>query len=163
MEEQEDSTVTAQNPNQHPPLSQECKLNPAKYTCPGCSVRSCSLPCVKAHKQHTACTGKRQQTQFVPLSQFDDNLLKSGTFFFSILFFLVKSLYPFGHSEDWISDEYEVLYQVRVLLVILLLLVFVVMVDAFKALVCWFLGLFAELLFMGLIVISIRSEFQVED
>ena len=64
---------------------------------------------------------------------------------------------------SWISDEYEVLYQVRVLLVILLLLVFVVMVDAFKALVCWFLGLFAELLFMGLIVISIRSEFQVED
>ena len=31
---------------------------------------------------------------------------------------------------SWISDEYEVLYQVRVLLVVLLLLVFVVMVDA---------------------------------
>ena len=72
MEEQEDSVVTAQNPNQH-----------TGCTCPGCSVRSCSLPCVKAHKQHTGCTGKRQQTQFVPLSQFDDNLLKSGTFFFS--------------------------------------------------------------------------------
>ncbi|CBI32194.3 unnamed protein product, partial [Vitis vinifera] len=71
MEEQ-----TAQNPR-HPPLCQECKLNPSKYTCPGCSVRSCSLPCVKAHKQQTGCTGKRQQTQFVPLSQFDDNLLLS--------------------------------------------------------------------------------------
>ena len=82
MEEQEDSAVTAQNPNQYPPRCQECKLNPAKYTCPDCSVRSCSLPCVQAHKQHTGCTGKRQQTQFVPLSQFDDNLLKSGTFFF---------------------------------------------------------------------------------
>ena len=46
-------------------------------------MRSCSLPCVKAHKQHTGCTGKRQQTQFVPLSQFDDKLLKSGTFFSS--------------------------------------------------------------------------------
>ena len=86
MEEQ-----TAQNPR-HPPLCQECKLNPSKYTCPGCSVRSCSLPCVKAHKQQTGCTGKRQQTQFVPLSQFDDTLLLSGTFF-SQFGFLLSNFY----------------------------------------------------------------------
>ncbi|KAF5760967.1 putative Zinc finger, HIT-type [Helianthus annuus] len=56
----------------------ECKTNEFKYKCPGCSVRSCSLPCVKAHKQRTGCTGKRQQlTEFVPLSKFDDNLLLS--------------------------------------------------------------------------------------
>ncbi|KAI3764800.1 hypothetical protein L2E82_14816 [Cichorium intybus] len=56
----------------------ECKTNAFKYKCPGCSVRSCSLPCVKAHKQRTGCTGKRQQqTEFVPLSKFDDNLLLS--------------------------------------------------------------------------------------
>ncbi|KAJ0836831.1 putative Zinc finger, HIT-type [Helianthus annuus] len=56
----------------------ECKANEFKYKCPGCSVRSCSLPCVKAHKQRTGCTGKRQQlTEFVPLSKFDDNLLLS--------------------------------------------------------------------------------------
>ncbi|RVW15273.1 hypothetical protein CK203_082035 [Vitis vinifera] len=61
----------------HPPLCKECKLNISKYTCPGCSVPSRSLPCVEAHKQHTRCTGKRQWTQFVPLSQFDDNLLLS--------------------------------------------------------------------------------------
>ncbi|KAL6322848.1 hypothetical protein AAG906_020848 [Vitis piasezkii] len=61
----------------HPPLCKECKLNLSKYTCPGCSVPSRSLPCVEAHKQHTGCTGKRQRTQFVPLSQFDDNLLLS--------------------------------------------------------------------------------------
>ncbi|CBI38921.3 unnamed protein product, partial [Vitis vinifera] len=60
--------------SKHPPL---CKLNLSKHTCPGCFVRSCSLPCVKAHKQQTGCTGKRQRTQFVPLSQFDDNLLLS--------------------------------------------------------------------------------------
>ncbi|KAI7752628.1 hypothetical protein M8C21_006405 [Ambrosia artemisiifolia] len=43
-----------------------------------CTVQSCSLPCVKAHKQRTGCTGKRQQlTEFVPLSKFDDNLLLS--------------------------------------------------------------------------------------
>ncbi|KAL6322807.1 hypothetical protein AAG906_020807 [Vitis piasezkii] len=61
----------------HPPLCKECKLNLSKYTCPGCFVPSRSLSCVKAHKQHTGCTGKRQRTQFVPLSQFDDKLLLS--------------------------------------------------------------------------------------
>ncbi|KAB1224888.1 Box C/D snoRNA protein 1 [Morella rubra] len=60
-----------------PPLCEECKANPSKYKCPGCSARSCSLPCVKAHKERIGCTGKRNQTQFVPLCQFDNNLLLS--------------------------------------------------------------------------------------
>ncbi|KAK1364709.1 Box C/D snoRNA 1 [Heracleum sosnowskyi] len=57
-------------------MCQVCRTNPSKYKCPGC-VRTCSLPCVKAHKQSTACNGKRQLTQFVPLDNFDDNLLIS--------------------------------------------------------------------------------------
>ena len=56
----------------------ECKLKPWKYKCPGCSIRSCGLPCVKAHKQRTGCTGKRKVTDFVTLSHFDDSLLLSG-------------------------------------------------------------------------------------
>ncbi|RWR97156.1 zinc finger protein [Cinnamomum micranthum f. kanehirae] len=63
------------NPNQ-PCLCEECGQNPSKYKCPGCSLRTCSLPCVKSHKQRTSCTGKRPTT-FVPLSQFNDNLLIS--------------------------------------------------------------------------------------
>ncbi|KAL8140690.1 hypothetical protein V2J09_006711 [Rumex salicifolius] len=58
-------------------VCQECKVNPSKYKCPGCSFRSCSLACVKSHKKRTSCTGKRDQTHFVPLSQFDDSLLLS--------------------------------------------------------------------------------------
>ncbi|XP_028755062.1 box C/D snoRNA protein 1-like [Neltuma alba] len=58
-------------------LCEECRSNPSIYKCPGCSIRSCSLACVKAHKQRTGCTGKRNQTHFVPISQFDDNLLLS--------------------------------------------------------------------------------------
>lgn len=77
MENQEDP---APKPKDQP-LCEECKQNPSKYKCPGCAVRSCGLSCVKAHKQRTGCTGKRNQTQFVPISQFDDNLLISGTFF----------------------------------------------------------------------------------
>lgn len=84
MGEQEGGVVICStNPPMEPPESsskfcEECKTNTFKYKCPGCSVRSCSLPCVKDHKQRTGCTGKRQQhTAFVPLSQFDDNLLLS--------------------------------------------------------------------------------------
>ncbi|XP_062081380.1 uncharacterized protein LOC133786187 [Humulus lupulus] len=58
-------------------LCEECKLKDSKYKCPGCAFRSCSLSCVKAHKQRTGCTGKRSRTHFVPLSQFDDNQLIS--------------------------------------------------------------------------------------
>ncbi|KAE9591964.1 hypothetical protein Lal_00038348 [Lupinus albus] len=60
-----------------PSLCEECKSNPSKYKCPGCSIQSCSLPCVKSHKARTGCAGVRNKTQFVPLSQFDDNLLLS--------------------------------------------------------------------------------------
>ncbi|XP_042515508.1 box C/D snoRNA protein 1-like [Macadamia integrifolia] len=80
MEEQQESVVPPNTDHDHSKqasLCEECSLNPSKYRCPGCSFRSCSLPCVKAHKQRTGCTGKRLRTQFVPLSQFDDNLLIS--------------------------------------------------------------------------------------
>lgn len=56
---------------------EECKLNPWKYKCPGCSIRTCSLPCVNSHKQRTACSGKKSIANVLPLSQFDDNLLLS--------------------------------------------------------------------------------------
>ncbi|KAL1209559.1 hypothetical protein V5N11_005184 [Cardamine amara subsp. amara] len=58
-------------------VCEECKLNQWKYKCPGCSIRSCGLSCVRAHKKRTSCTGKRKVTDFVPLSKFDDNLLLS--------------------------------------------------------------------------------------
>eukprot|EP01018_Ginkgo_biloba_P018681 Gb_31758 [translate_table: standard] len=56
---------------------EECGKNPPKYKCPGCGLRSCGLACVKAHKERTQCTGKRNRTEFVPLSQFNDNWLIS--------------------------------------------------------------------------------------
>ncbi|CAK7331815.1 unnamed protein product [Dovyalis caffra] len=76
-QEEEPSSSNSDLKRQETLLCEQCKENPSKYKCPGCSVRSCSLNCVKAHKQRTSCTGKRSQTHFVPLSQFDDNLLLS--------------------------------------------------------------------------------------
>ncbi|KAM1703474.1 hypothetical protein ACFX13_029316 [Malus domestica] len=61
----------------NPKICQECKEKASKYKCPGCSVRSCSLPCVKVHKLRSGCTGKRPLTNFVPLSQMDNNQLLS--------------------------------------------------------------------------------------
>ncbi|MQL96322.1 hypothetical protein Taro_028995 [Colocasia esculenta] len=59
------------------PLCEECGESPWKYRCPGCSIRTCSLPCVKSHKQRSGCTGQRDRSHFVPLSQFDDNQILS--------------------------------------------------------------------------------------
>lgn len=39
--------------------------NPPKYRCPGCSARTCSLPCYKRHQQLAQCSGKRDPTKYV--------------------------------------------------------------------------------------------------
>ncbi|KAL6557466.1 hypothetical protein OROMI_017816 [Orobanche minor] len=76
MEEKSEQSSPSSNIKQ-PSLCEECKTNLSKYKCPGCSVRSCSLPCVNSHKKRTACTGKKTITSSIPISQFDDNLLIS--------------------------------------------------------------------------------------
>lgn len=49
-----------------------CRTAAPKYTCPACHARTCSLPCVQAHKRATGCTGKRPRTTALPLGQMDD-------------------------------------------------------------------------------------------
>ncbi|XP_065856199.1 uncharacterized protein [Euphorbia lathyris] len=75
--EAQDSEQLKDQSSPKPGVCEECKNHPSKYKCPGCSLRSCSLPCVKAHKHRTGCSGNRNKTQFVPLSHFNDNLLVS--------------------------------------------------------------------------------------
>lgn len=43
---------------------------PAKYTCPRCHTRTCSLPCTRTHKSTTACSGVRDRAAFVPLKDY---------------------------------------------------------------------------------------------
>uniref|UniRef100_A0AC35FHX8 HIT-type domain-containing protein n=1 Tax=Panagrolaimus sp. PS1159 TaxID=55785 RepID=A0AC35FHX8_9BILA len=53
---------------------EQCGLVKSKYTCPKCSFRTCSLPCVKLHKEANNCDGQRKPFEVVKkLSQFDDN------------------------------------------------------------------------------------------
>uniref|UniRef100_A0A914Z4J4 HIT-type domain-containing protein n=1 Tax=Panagrolaimus superbus TaxID=310955 RepID=A0A914Z4J4_9BILA len=54
---------------------QLCGLVKSKYTCPKCSFRTCSLPCVKLHKEANNCDGQRKPFEVVKkFSQFDDNI-----------------------------------------------------------------------------------------
>ncbi|KAF2274538.1 uncharacterized protein EI97DRAFT_402100 [Westerdykella ornata] len=46
-----------------------CNAQKFKYRCPGCSARTCSLPCYKRHQQWAQCSGKRDPTAFVKKSQ----------------------------------------------------------------------------------------------
>ena len=53
------------------PICSICVKNPAKYTCPRCSVRTCSLPCSQTHKtQGEGCSGVRNKAAYVPMNQY---------------------------------------------------------------------------------------------
>ncbi|XP_070817316.1 box C/D snoRNA protein 1 isoform X2 [Chaetodon trifascialis] len=52
-----------------------CGSEEAKYRCPACLGHSCSLKCVKEHKEASGCSGVRNKTAFVTLSQFDEMAL----------------------------------------------------------------------------------------
>ncbi|CAH3024675.1 unnamed protein product [Porites evermanni] len=58
-----------------------CNKISAKYRCPGCSRRTCSLACVKCHKIQFQCSGIRSKTKFVSVDNFtDSNLLSDYRF-----------------------------------------------------------------------------------
>jgi hypothetical protein len=48
-----------------------CPATP-KYKCPKCNIKSCSLDCVKRHKEEANCDGMRDKVKFVPMGQFKD-------------------------------------------------------------------------------------------
>ncbi|XP_029356316.1 box C/D snoRNA protein 1 isoform X2 [Echeneis naucrates] len=54
-----------------------CGSEEAKYRCPACLAHSCSMACVKKHKENSGCSGVRDKTAFVSLSQFDEITLLS--------------------------------------------------------------------------------------
>lgn len=59
-----------------------CGATKAKYTCPKCEVRTCSLVCVNLHKKELDCDGIRDKTKFIPITSFADLDLLSGEIFF---------------------------------------------------------------------------------
>ena len=47
-----------------------CHLQPFKYKCPRCGRKSCSLNCIKLHKERNSCTGVPDKATFVDLKGF---------------------------------------------------------------------------------------------
>nr|CAH7762000.1 unnamed protein product [Callosobruchus chinensis] len=47
-----------------------CDYHEAKYTCPRCEVKTCSLKCNKIHKLEVECSGDRDRTKYVPMQKF---------------------------------------------------------------------------------------------
>lgn len=43
-----------------------CHIEPPKYKCPRCNVRTCSLACVRKHKSWASCSGDRDPAAFIP-------------------------------------------------------------------------------------------------
>ncbi|KAF8165036.1 hypothetical protein B0H34DRAFT_687517 [Crassisporium funariophilum] len=52
------------------PLCSICSHQYAKYTCPGCSTRTCSVNCSSTHKLTAACTGQRNKVAYVPMNEY---------------------------------------------------------------------------------------------
>lgn len=52
------------------PLCSICNHRYSIYTCPRCSIRTCSLPCSTTHKSSSGCTGERNKVAFVPMNQY---------------------------------------------------------------------------------------------
>ena len=83
MEETKDIIIT-RSPS--PPKKKQaiqcevCQECISKYKCPSCSTRSCSVECVKKHKEETNCTGKKECT-FLTVSSMNDDTLRSDYFF----------------------------------------------------------------------------------
>ncbi|CAH0552705.1 unnamed protein product [Brassicogethes aeneus] len=54
-----------------------CGFHDAKYTCPRCEVKTCSLRCNKIHKLEVECNGERDRAKFIPLKKFTNMDLSS--------------------------------------------------------------------------------------
>lgn len=75
--------------------------NESKYCCPRCNQRTCSLACVKAHKDEKNCSGIADKAAFVKLSNFDNMQLVSD---YKFLENIKESL---GNSHRHLQPNYH--------------------------------------------------------
>ncbi|KCV72766.1 hypothetical protein H696_00344 [Fonticula alba] len=61
-----------------PAMCSVCTSNPWKYRCPSCRAVTCSLICVRQHREQAACSGSRPtpDNQMVKLAHFDTGQLQ---------------------------------------------------------------------------------------
>jgi hypothetical protein len=71
------AATTIEEGSENTSLCDVCKEKPSKYCCPRCDKKTCSLECVKQHKEATGCSGKRDRTAFVGRGDLDERSLMS--------------------------------------------------------------------------------------
>lgn len=54
-----------------------CDFKQAKYTCPKCEVKTCSVDCLKIHKKELNCDGVRDRTKYIPIKNITESDLMS--------------------------------------------------------------------------------------
>ena len=69
------------SPLDYSKLCQTCVSEEWRYTCPRCSLHSCSSACVRRHKQERGCSGERDKCKPVPVCEYSENTLYSDYFF----------------------------------------------------------------------------------
>ncbi|KAH3792129.1 box C/D snoRNA protein 1-like [Dreissena polymorpha] len=52
-----------------------CSEVEAKYRCPRCELQTCCLKCVRQHKETSGCSGLRDKTAFIAVTEFNDRHL----------------------------------------------------------------------------------------
>ena len=59
---------------------QQCEKDEYKYKCPRCQTLTCSLSCVKQHKEQTGCSGVKEPEQIgnsmVKVGEMNVNMLR---------------------------------------------------------------------------------------
>jgi hypothetical protein len=83
MDESQSEVYTAQTESKtldekEETICEMCNITSAKYTCPACFLRSCSLQCSKDHKAKFTCTGVRSKTHFIAKEDYNENTMMSG-------------------------------------------------------------------------------------
>ncbi|KAI8378490.1 hypothetical protein BD560DRAFT_297507, partial [Blakeslea trispora] len=62
-------------------LCQLCQTHNWIYTCPRCLIHTCSVDCVKQHKQNSECSGVRDKTSYVSLQKYtESNMMSDYTY-----------------------------------------------------------------------------------
>lgn len=60
---------------------QICTINPSKYNCPKCAIKSCSLACSRKHKEAMQCDGKREKNNFIKRKEMNLKTVFSDSLF----------------------------------------------------------------------------------
>ncbi|KAI0008397.1 hypothetical protein F4779DRAFT_618614 [Xylariaceae sp. FL0662B] len=83
-----------------------CHTQAPKYRCPRCGTRTCSLPCVKKHKNWSSCNGERDPTVFIPREK-----LKTDAGIDHDYNFLTKIERSVERAEKILREEKDILPQ----------------------------------------------------